>query len=375
MAKRIGIATVGGDCPGTNPTIRAIGKTLQSLGGYELIGFQDGFLGLATNDTIPLGGDALSGILTTGGTILGTSRDRPESVHLDNQVVDATETIQKNIKQNRLDALVILGGKEVQESAYQLSQRGVRVLTMPLTIDNDIVETDATIGYYSATSVAAEAIDRLHSTAYSHHRIIIVEVMGRETGWLTLAAGLAGGADVILIPEIAYDEEAVAGAILNRLKEGKRFSIVAVSEGAISQDNRRFFEHAREINRKLRKGKDEEQVTRRLEALEEQAAGNTMHLAHQLRRFTGLETRVTILGYLQRGGVPSAADRVMATQMGTACAVMVHKGVTGCMVAMQNQAIVPVPLEQVAGNVKRIPLDHSLLSSARHVGTSLGEQP
>ena len=269
--------------------------------------------------------------------------------------------------------LICLGGNDAQESAYYLQQRGQNVITLPLTIDNDLVETDVTVGFDSALSVAAEAIDRLHSTAYSHHRIIIVEVMGRETGWLTLGAGIAGGADVILIPEIPYNETAIADAILQRRKAGKRFSIVAVSEGAESAEYRQFFNQARKINEQRRSGNDLERVADRLTRLESQAAGNTIHLANQLEKFTGLEARVTILGYLQRGGVPSAADRVLATQLGTACVDLINQDEYGVMVASKEYRVQPVPLEQVVGKQRSIPADHPWIESARRVGTNLGE--
>ncbi|MRR32383.1 6-phosphofructokinase, partial [bacterium] len=241
------------------------------------------------------------------------------------------------------------------------------------TIDNDIPHTDTTVGFNTALEVAAEAIDRLHSTAISHHRIIIVEIMGRDSGWLTLGAGIAGGADVILIPEIPYHIEKIAAAIQERASHGKRFSLVAVSEGVISIENVAFFENARRANLRIRGSDDAANVSARLDQIEKRAAGDTMHLANRLENFTSLQTRVTILGYLLRGGAPSAVDRVLATQLGTACANFVQQGTFGVMVAQRGGSVEPIPLDQVAGLVKSLPLDHAWINGARLVGTRLGD--
>jgi 6-phosphofructokinase 1 len=370
---KIGVLTTGGDSPGINAALRGLGKAAGGVYGLKLIGFQDGFTGMARGITIDLESTAFSGILTTGGTILGTNRDRPDRVIIDGKTVDATDDILETCRRLKLDALVCLGGSDAQASAYYLMQRGIQVITLPVTIDNDLPGTDTTIGFDTAIEVAAEAIDRLHSTAISHHRIIIVEMMGRETGWLTLAAGIAGGADVILIPEIPYNIEKIAAAIFQRSKSGKRFSLVAVSEGAISEENVRFFDSARKANRLLRNGKEEQEIAQRLSEIEKHAAGDTLHLANRLEKSTTLETRITILGYLQRGGTPSATDRVLATQLGTACAAMIQEGNFGVMVGTRSGNVVTTPLEQVAGQTRTVPLKHAWIQGARLVGVSLGD--
>jgi len=373
MAKKIGILTAGSDCPGLNAAIRAVGKAARSAYGMEIIGFQDGFKGLVNDQVILLEGQALSGILTTGGTILGTSRDKPhampENDGVVNRIADAVTTYQKH----QLDGLVCIGGYETQESAFHLMQQGLNILSIPKTIDNDIPMTDTAIGFDTAISIATEAIDRLHSTAHSHHRIILVEIMGHEAGWLTLGAGLAGGADVIAIPEIPYDALKIADAILHRNQVGKRYSIVAVAEGALAKETVTFFEHSHKVNDTIRAGAEKEKVNQTLEKIENRLSGNTIPLAYRLERFTGLETRITILGHLLRGGAPSAADRNLATQMGTTCARLANEGQFGVMHAIQNGSLQLVPFEQIIGKRKVVPLDHPWIESARLVGTCLGD--
>ncbi len=232
MSKHIGILTAGGDSPGLNAAIRAIGKSALSSG-MHVIGFRDGFRGLMENRTLRLGLETLSSILTKGGTILGTSRDKPHKMPVGNEVMDMTQVICDNYRQHNLDALICIGGGGTQKNAYRLAQKGLNILTLPKTIDNDVAMTDVTFGFHTAMEIATEAIDRLHSTAHSHHRIIVVEIMGHNAGWLALGAGMAGGADVILIPEIPYDLEAVTAAIRKRKQRGTNFSIVAVAEGAL----------------------------------------------------------------------------------------------------------------------------------------------
>ena len=320
MTKKIGILTAGGDSPGLNAALRGVGKAAHGLYGMDVIGFLDGFSGMLERRTLDLEGSVLSNILTAGGVLLGASRDRPQQMLVNGQPQDCTAKIIQTFQDLSLDALVCLGGSDAQESACHLKQNGLNVITLPVTIDNDLVETDTTLGFDTAMGIAAEAIDRLHTTASSHHRIIIVEVMGKQTGWLTLGAGIAGGADVILIPELPYDEQSILRAIKDRSEAGKRFSIVAVSEGAISKETMEFFEKAKKTNERLRSGADQQKVAGRLMQIEQHSAGNTIHLANQLEKMTGMDSRITILGYLQRGGTPSATDRVLATQLGTACA-------------------------------------------------------
>jgi 6-phosphofructokinase len=371
--KRIGILTAGGDSPGLNAAIRAVGKAAVGFYGMELIGFRDGFRGLAENHKIRLEKSSLGGILTIGGTILGTSRDKPHRMEIDGRKRDMTRVMLKNYEALDLQALVCLGGGGTQRNALRLAQTGMNVITLPKTIDNDVALTDATFGFDTALGIATEAIDRLHSTAHSHHRIVVAEIMGHQAGWLALGAGIAGGADVILIPEIPYDVGIIAQAIRRRSKHGTNFSIVAVAEGAMSKEDARAFRAARD-KREQTKSKVERQAAKlELESLEAKHAGNTLRLARQLEQLTKLESRVTILGYVQRGGTPSAADRLLATRLGTACADLIQEGVFGVMVAARGDGAVPVPLEKVAGKIRTVPLDHAWVESARRVGTCLGD--
>jgi ATP-dependent phosphofructokinase / diphosphate-dependent phosphofructokinase len=370
MTKRIGLLTAGSDCPGLNAAIRAIGKAAKTGYGMEVIAFQDGFSGLVNNHVIE---PALSGILTTGGTVLGTSRDIPNKMLTKGKPSDQTAKAVATYREHNLDALICIGGQETQEGAYHLAQQGLNVITLPKGIDNDLAETDQTIGFDTALSTATEAIDRLHSTASSHHRIIVVEIMGRNTGWLTLGSGIAGGADVIIIPEIPYDVRKIGEAIFERTHSGKRFSIIAVSEGAISKDTVEFFERSKRVNRMNRSGEDQEEVDRKLSKIENNLTGSTIYLANRLQAFTGLDTRITILGHLLRGGTPTAYDRVLATNLGTTSVRLVQEGVFGVMVSTIARKAVPVSLEKVVGRHKVIPLDHPWIENARSVGTALGD--
>jgi len=376
MTKHIGILTAGGDSPGLNAAIRGVGKAAQNNYDMRVIGIRDGFRGLAENRTVSLEGGVLSGILTIGGTILGTSRDKPHKMKIAGKNQDMTDVIVENYQANHLDALVCLGGGGTQKNALQLKQKGLNVITMPKTIDNDVAMTDVTFGFDTALGIATDAIDRLHSTAHSHHRIIVVEIMGHRAGWLTLGAGLAGGADVILLPEIPYQLDKVAESITQRVKHGKNFSIVAVAEGALSVEEsvvlhsiqQRVAEAESNNDRKARK-----QARAELKQFEARHADHTLLLAHQLEEMTGLESRPTILGHLQRGGTPSAADRLLATRLGTACADMINEGIGGVMVAARGEGAEAVALEEVAGNKKLVPVDHPWIDSARRVGVSLGD--
>ena len=374
MAKSVGILTAGGDSPGLNAAIRGIGKSAQTCFDMQVIGFRDGFRGLMENRTVRLEGSLLSGILTLGGTILGTSRDKPHRMPVGGKEMDMTDAMVDVYNRHHLDALVCLGGGGTQKNARRLMKKGLNVITLPKTIDNDVAMTDYTFGFDTALGIATDAIDRLHSTAHSHHRIIVVEIMGHNTGWLALGAGIAGGADVILIPEIPYDTGVVAGAIRQRSREGKNFSIVAVSEGAMSKQDARALEA---LEKKVRKAKDKtekKQVEADLTRIEAQHIGNTMRLSAELEQVTGLESRVTILGYLQRGGTPSAADRLLATRLGTACAGLIDEGTFGVMVAAKGEKAAPVSLDKVAGTRKTVPPDHPWVMSARQVGTCLGDE-
>ncbi len=373
MADKVGILTGGSDCPGLNASIRGFGKAARNTYGMELVGFRDGFRGLVENRTIDLSGDALSNILTAGGTILGTSREIPQAMVKAGKTEDLTGDAVKAYHANKLDALVCIGGRETQEAALRLKQAGLNVLTLPKSADNDVPMTDTTIGFDTAKDIATEAIDRLHSTANSNHRIIIVELMGREVGWLTLGAGIAAGADVILIPEIPYNIDKISKAILERNKAGKMFSIVAVAEGATSSELVAFFERSIRIDQKKHDSSPEEDMSQKMEALKRKYGGQTLLLANRLEESTGLESRITILGYLLRGGAPSASDRVLATQLGTRAADLVAEGQFGFMVGYRHGGADCVLLEDVAGCQKKVPLDHSWIKSARHVGTILGD--
>ncbi len=373
MADKVGILTAGSDCPGLNATIRGFGKAARNTYGMELVGFKDGFRGLVLNHTIDLSGEALSNILTAGGTILGTSREIPNAMEKDGVVADLTDYAVDVYHENELNALVCIGGRETQEAALHLKQAGLNVLTLPKSADNDVPMTDTTIGFDTAKDIATEAIDRLHSTANSNHRIIIVELMGREVGWLTLGAGIAAGADVILIPEIPYDIGKISKAILERNQAGKMFSIVAVAEGATSSELVAFFERSIKLDRQTHGDHDNESLDQKLEDLKRKYGGQTLLLANRLEESTGLESRITILGYLLRGGAPSASDRVLATQLGTRSADLIAEGQFGYMVGFRHGSAECIPLEEVAGKEKKVPLDHPWIKSARHVGTVLGD--
>ncbi len=372
MNRQIGILTAGGDCPGLNAVLRGIGKAALEHFGMHVIGFRDGFRGLMEDRTVRLDENVLSGILTLGGTILGTSRDKPHRMPVGDKLLDMTDVIVNNYKRHHLDVLVCLGGGGTQKSAFRLKEKGLNIITLPKTIDNDVAMTDVTFGFDTALTIATEAVDRLHSTAHSHHRIVVVEIMGHKAGWLALGAGIAGGADVILIPEIPYDVRKVAEAILDRSRSGKHFSIVAVAEGAMAKG---AGVEAAEGKRDKGNRKKEDRKKTKEEPQESQAPqdGKTMRLAKQLEELTQLESRVTILGYIQRGGTPSAGDRLLATRLGTACAALIKEGTYGVMLAARGDRTEPVALEEVVGKRKTVPLDHPWIESARRVGTALGD--
>jgi 6-phosphofructokinase 1 len=372
MTQSIGILTAGGDSPGLNAAIRGIGKAALSRG-MQVIGFRDGFRGVMENRTVRLDRMALSGILTIGGTILGTSRDKPHRMPVGGKTMDMTDVLYENYRDHHLDALVCLGGGGTQKNAYRLSQRGFNIVTLPKTIDNDVARTDVTFGFDTAMLIATEAIDRLHSTAHSHHRIIVVEVMGHNAGWLTLGAGIAGGADVILIPEIPYDIEKVAEDIRERRRRGTGFSIVAVAEGAMTSTQASEMRALRDQADNAKSKEQRKKARQRLAELDHDRAGTTLALSTRLEELTALESRVTILGHLQRGGAPSAGDRLLATRLGTACTDLIEQEQYGVMVAARGEGTEAVPLGDVVGRRKTVPLDHSWIASARDVGTSFGD--
>jgi 6-phosphofructokinase 1 len=368
----IGVLTSGGDTPGLNAAIRGIGKTAASEGSFKVIGFRDGFRGLMENRSVRLDNQMLSGILTLGGTILGTSRDKPHKMPMGGRYVDMTDVIVENYSKNHLDVLVCLGGGGTLKNAYRLAQKGLNVITLPKTIDNDIMGTDVTFGFDTALGIAVDAIDRLHSTASSHHRIIIVEIMGHRVGWLALGAGLAGGADAILIPEIPYTINKLAESILERVSRGKRFSIVAVAEGAINQKGANKI---KSIQDKMEgtEGEERSALKSQIRQLDRDYRGSTIRMAEELQKITGLETRVTILGHLQRGGTPSALDRLLATRLGTEAIDYIRNEQFGVMVAVDGEKTMAVPMEEVVGKINYVPPDHPWIISARNLETSFGD--
>ncbi len=372
MTKSIGILTAGGDSPGLNAAIRAIGKSAAAED-MQVIGFRDGFRGLMENRTVRLTADEVSGILTRGGTLLGTSRDKPHKMPVGSRTMDMREKMAEVYESNHLEVLVCLGGGGTQKNAMRLMEVGCNVITLPKTIDNDVYGTDITFGFDTALGIATDAVDRLHSTAHSHHRIIVLEIMGHNTGWLALGAGIAGGADVILIPEIPYDIDIVARAIMQRSKAGKSFSIVAVAEGAVSVEDAQRLEEARAKVDQAESKEDRKQAKSDLRQAQGDHVGNTVRLTHELEERTGLESRLTILGHVQRGGTPSAGDRLLATRLGTACVDLVRDGTYGVMVASRGDGVEALPLEEVVGRRKAVPTDHPWLKGARTVGVSLGD--
>lgn len=371
--RKVGILTAGGDSPGLNAAIRGFGKTAIGHYGMELFGFRDGITGLVENRYVELDGRALSGILTVGGTILGTSRDKVHRFPVDGEPQDMVPTVVENYRALGLDALIMLGGGGTAKNAKRLLDAGLNVVHLPKTIDNDIAETDTSFGFATATEIATDAVDRVHSTAHSHHRIILTEIMGHRAGWLTLAAGLAGGADIVLIPEIPYTVESVAETIKARTARGSSFSVIAVAEGARDVDDTADYQAAQLLVKAAKTPEAKRAAKAHLAHVEDAQREHSFRLARELEAATGLESRVTILGYVQRGGTPCAADRLLATRLGAAAADLVARGEFGVMVAARGESTEAVPLEDVAGKVKLVPLDHAWIQAARQVGTGLGD--
>lgn len=356
---RVALITSGGDCQGLNAAIRGVAKTLfENLDNVELYGMYDGYRGLIECDYKFMEPKDFSGILTQGGTILGTSRQRyvPGKDIVDDQGNSVIPDMLNTYNRLNLDCLVILGGNGTQKSAKLIADAGMNVITLPKTIDNDIFGTDTTFGFQSAVDVATNVIDYIHSTASSHSRIFVVELMGRDAGWLTLHAGIGSGADVILIPEIPYDINKVAALIESRKKKGRSFSIVACAEGAVSADKQRL----------------DEETSRRLKELNRHPSVS-YEIAEQLEKLTGQEARVTVPGHYQRGGPPCAYDRVLATQFGAAAAELIMSRQYGRMVAVQGGKIVSIPLEEAASKTKFLPTDHAMIRVARDIGICFGD--
>ena len=360
--KRIGILTGGGDCPGLNGVIRAVTKTAQNVYGATVYGVEDGFEGLVEGRMHELTHQAVSGILGLGGTILGTS-NKGDPWHYPVEVGEGRVEIQdvsykamRNLERWGLDVLVAIGGDGTMHLANRLMQAGVNVVGVPKTIDNDVLGTDVTFGFDTAVSIVGEAIDRLATTASSHHRVMVIEVMGRYAGWLALMGGVAGGADVILIPELPFNWASVFRKVNERQTRGKRFSIVCVAEGARLPD---VGEVVAVVDPKRTDPK--------------RLGGVAAVVAREIEAGTGHETRVTVLGHLQRGGSPTAADRVLTTGFGTAAARCACEGQYGVMVAMRDCRIVPVPLSSAIAGLRTVTPDHYLVQAARAVGTSFGD--
>ena len=373
MTKNVGVLTAGGDTPGLNAALRGLGKSAMYKFDLQLVGFYDGFRGLLHDRSVLLGDSTLSGILTIGGTILGTSRDKPHKMDVGGKLQDMRDAMVDTYNRHHLDALVCMGGGGTQKNAYGLMEKGLNIITLPKTIDNDIANTDVTLGFDTALGIATEAIDRLHSTAHSHHRIILVEIMGHNAGWLALGSGISGGADVILIPEIPYDIHNIADAILNRSRSGKHFSIVAVSEGAMSKVDRKLERELSENKQAAKDKKGKEKARKALEEFYTSQSERTLKLSRELEKLTGLESRVTILGYVQRGGIPSARDRLLGSMIGGSAAALIAKGKSGVMVSVKGQTTRPVKLETVINKRRKVPADHLWVETARRVGTCLGD--
>jgi phosphofructokinase-like protein len=357
--KRVGVVTGGGDCPGLNAAIRAV--VLGGLNrGWEVIGIERGFEGLlAIDGAAPMTRERVRGIIHTGGTILGTT-NRGNPFHLrrerDGKVefVDVSAEVVAQVERRGIDGLVVIGGDGTLTIANQLARQGVPVIGVPKTIDNDLMVTEVTFGFHTALVTATEAIDKLHATAESHERIMIVEVMGRNSGWIGLYAGLAGGADVILLPEIPYRQEAIVRKIRQRWEQKRRFAIIVVAEGAMALGGSPTFK-AKEEGREPRLG------------------GVAEQLAEDLQEETGLETRSLVLGHLQRGGPPTPTDRILATRFGAAAVRAIEAGERNVMVAIQANRIITVPLEDAIVHRKQVPLDSDVILSARETGVSFGD--
>ncbi len=335
--KKIGILTAGGDCPGLNAALRGVGKTAILKYDMEVVGISSGFLGLLHSDYIPLDEASLSGILTLGGTILGTSREKPfkKTHQLANE---KPQLIKKNYEKAGFDCIVCIGGNGTMRTASLLAAEGLNVVGIPKTIDNDVWGTDQTFGFDSALSIATDAIDRLHTTANSHKRIMVIEVMGHHAGWLALYAGMAGGGDVILIPELDYDIKTINKYLKSRVKSGKPYSIVVVAEG-------------------IKKPKEINAAT---------------YVARKIEEGVGIETRKTILGYIQRGGSPTPTDRLLASSYGAWAVDLIAQEDYGKMVMKKGESISAIPLSEVGGKLRLVPKDNPLLEKARGLGVCFG---
>lgn len=361
MIKKIGVLTGGGDCPGLNAVLRAVVKTAMGKYEWEVIGFKDGYRGLVMNDYIKFNSRDVSGILDKGGTILGSSnRDNPFNFRLEKdgkvEYKDLSERVIDNVSMHEIDCMVLIGGDGTLTSARDFARKGLKIVGVPKTIDNDLSATDTTFGFMTAVETATEAIDKLHSTAEAHHRVMILEVMGRYAGWIALESGIAGGADVILLPEIPYNINSIIDKIAERKQQGKHFSIIVVAEGA--------------------KPKDGDVVVSKIvenspDPIRLGGIGN--RIADDIEKATGHETRVTVLGHLQRGGRPVPYDRILSTRYGVAAVELINEGKFGKMVALQGNSITDVSLEDAVGKLKTVDINGELIKIARSVGVGFGD--
>lgn len=335
---KIGILTSGGDCPGINATIRGVCKTAINNYGIEVYGIHSGFRGLLDNEIERLTDKSLSGLLNMGGTILGTSREKPFKKKGSTVDEDKVNTMLSNIEKANLECIVCIGGNGTQKTAAKLAETGVNVISIPKTIDNDVWGTDVSFGFDSAVTIATDAIDRLHSTASSHQRVMVIEVMGHKAGWIALYSGMAGGGDIILIPELEYDIHNIGNTIMNRLKRGKPYSIVVVAEGIKTENNMKA----------------------------------AQYIANEIEYETGFETRETVLGYIQRGGSPTAFDRNLATRMGGHATELIINKQFNRMVSLNGSDISSIPLHEVAGKLRLVPQDNDLIIQGRKMGICFG---
>ena len=358
MKRRIGILTSGGDSPGLNAAIRGVAKAAYELFDAEIIGIRNGYGGLIEGECQEMSKKQFSGILTLGGTILGTSRQPFRTIQVidENTGVDKVAAMKKTYRDLKLDCLVALGGNGTHKTANLLSQEGLNVIGLPKTIDNDLYGTDFTFGFHTAMEIGTEVVDRIHTTATSHGRCMVIEIMGNKVGWLTLFAGVAGGADVILLPEVPYDINKVAETVETRAKSKKAFSIVAVAEGAMSVEEGKLKKKDREA---YRAGLPFDCVSKRIAA--------------QMQELVGVEARSVVPGHIQRGGSPCAYDRILATQFGAHAASLIRDEVYGVTVALSGNNIIHNKLSDVAGIAKPVPKDHNLILTARNIGITFGD--
>lgn len=352
--------TSGGDCQALNATMRGVAKTLyENVEDVTIYGFLEGYKGLMYGEYEKMSSSNFSGILTEGGTILGTSRQPFKQMRQpDSDGNDKVQMMKGTYKRLKLDCLVMLGGNGSHKTANLLREEGLHVVTLPKTIDNDLWGTDMTFGFQSAVNIATNAIDCIHTTAASHGRVFIVEVMGHKVGWLTLHAGIAGGADIILIPEIPYNIQYVVDAINKRKKQGKRFTILAVAEGAISVEDAALSKKEFKEKRK-----------------DWQYPSISYEVARYIQDLTGEEVRITVPGHTQRGGEPCPYDRVLSTRLGAAAAEMIMRGEFGYMAGIRNNEIVSVPLQEVAGKLKTVNPDDPIINEAKLIGICFGDEP